>query len=76
MATFGLPDYGPDHDNSNEPQMKPISDVEKDQIINSAVNETYELLDLYVVEWFDSSQSRMYKDIKELKKELKERFIK
>ena len=34
MATFGLPDYGPDHDNSNEPQMKPISDVEKDQIIN------------------------------------------
>ena len=43
---------------------------------NSAVNETYELLDLYVVEWFDSSQSRMYKDIEELKKELKERFIK
>ena len=30
----------------------------------------------YVVEWFDSSQSRMYKDIEELKKELKERFIK
>ena len=37
MATFGLPDYGPDHDNSNEPQMKPISDVEKDQIINGLV---------------------------------------
>jgi len=30
MATFGLPDYGPDHDNSNDPQMKPISDVEKE----------------------------------------------
>lgn len=75
MAIFGLPDYAQDDDTTNEPQMKPISDVEKEQIINTAVDETYETLDYYVVEWADSSRDSMMESIKKLKNELKEQFI-
>lgn len=51
-----------------------LSEIE--EIINTSVDETMDLANLYVVEWFDSSQSEMAQDILKQKQELIEQFTK